>query len=301
MTTESERVALLEPRDGAKRVVLDTDAANEIDDQFVIAWAALRDGLDVEAVYAAPFVNHKAGTPRRGMELSLAEARTVLELAGRPDVPTFAGVTGWLPALGHARRDLCPAAADLVERAATASPDEPLYVVALGAPTNVAQALLAAPEIGDRIVVVWLGCHPSTWHRGDCFNSEQDVAASNVLLDGVAPLVHLPAANVTEHLRTSRHELAARLTPSAPLGEFLLRIYDEYQRRDGCSSKEIWDLGPVAWLVDHRWVRTTLTVAPRLTESGAWARHPERPLMREAWSLDRDAIFEDLFAVIGER
>ena len=38
------------------RVVIDTDAANEIDDQFALAWALLSPGqLQVDAVYAAPF------------------------------------------------------------------------------------------------------------------------------------------------------------------------------------------------------------------------------------------------------
>ena len=38
------------------RVVIDTDAANEIDDQFALAWALLSPAqLHVEAVYAAPF------------------------------------------------------------------------------------------------------------------------------------------------------------------------------------------------------------------------------------------------------
>lgn len=43
------------PRPGAA-VVLDTDAANEIDDPFAIAWALLRgDRLDLQASHAAPF------------------------------------------------------------------------------------------------------------------------------------------------------------------------------------------------------------------------------------------------------
>src|SRR5258706_14670189 len=38
------------------RLVIDTDAANEIDDQFALAWALLcPERLRLEAVYAAPF------------------------------------------------------------------------------------------------------------------------------------------------------------------------------------------------------------------------------------------------------
>ena len=49
------------------------------------------------------------------------------------------------------------AAAHLVEAALTASAESPLYVLAIGALTNVASALLLAPEISERIVVVWDG------------------------------------------------------------------------------------------------------------------------------------------------
>ena len=42
------------PRGARLRVVIDTDAANEIDDQFALAWALLSpERLDVLAVYAA--------------------------------------------------------------------------------------------------------------------------------------------------------------------------------------------------------------------------------------------------------
>jgi purine nucleosidase len=49
------RRRLAEPS-GRPRVVIDTDTANEIDDQFALAWALLApDALRVEAVYAEPF------------------------------------------------------------------------------------------------------------------------------------------------------------------------------------------------------------------------------------------------------
>ncbi len=53
---------LLEPPTGRVRLVIDTDAHNEIDDQFTIAWALLSpEKIDVEAVYAVPysFAHHK--------------------------------------------------------------------------------------------------------------------------------------------------------------------------------------------------------------------------------------------------
>src|SRR5256885_2251476 len=63
-------LARLEPPEGVVRVVLDTDAYNEIDDQFAIAYAVRSPRLDVEAVYAAPFHNVRSSGPADGMRRS---------------------------------------------------------------------------------------------------------------------------------------------------------------------------------------------------------------------------------------
>ena len=55
------------------------------------------------------------------------------------------------------------AATDMIERAMASSTEEPLYVVAVGAITNVASAILIEPEIIKRIVIVWLGGNPLYW------------------------------------------------------------------------------------------------------------------------------------------
>jgi len=50
------RSRFLEPPSGRVRVVIDTDAANEIDDQFAITWALQSpDRLEIEAVIAEPY------------------------------------------------------------------------------------------------------------------------------------------------------------------------------------------------------------------------------------------------------
>lgn len=51
-----ERESMLSNPKGPVRVVIDTDAANEIDDQFALAWAFLSpERLSLEAIVAAPF------------------------------------------------------------------------------------------------------------------------------------------------------------------------------------------------------------------------------------------------------
>ena len=52
----ARRERMLEPPSGPVRLVIDTDAANEIDDQFAIAWALLsQDAFEIEGTLAEPF------------------------------------------------------------------------------------------------------------------------------------------------------------------------------------------------------------------------------------------------------
>ena len=51
-----------------RRVVLDTDTYNEVDDQFALAHLLLSpDEVEIEAVYAAPFFNDRSSGPADGM------------------------------------------------------------------------------------------------------------------------------------------------------------------------------------------------------------------------------------------
>lgn len=90
------RAARLAPPRGKVRLLIDTDAANEIDDQFAISWALLApDRLTVEAVTAEPFsfAHHLP-------ELRAAE-RALLN-GGAHDEHLVGGFQGWLARL-HAQ------------------------------------------------------------------------------------------------------------------------------------------------------------------------------------------------------
>ena len=54
--SEERMRQMLSIPNGTIRVVIDTDTKNEIDDQFAITWALMRqDKLQIEGMYAAPF------------------------------------------------------------------------------------------------------------------------------------------------------------------------------------------------------------------------------------------------------
>ena len=81
--------------------------------------------------------------------------------------------------------------------------DDPLYVVAIGAITNVASAMLIEPEIIRRIVVVWLGGNPVHVPDTREFNLMQDPRASQLMFDSGVPLIQIPCLGVASHLLTT--------------------------------------------------------------------------------------------------
>lgn len=303
MTLDQEsRLRLLEPPKGKVRVVLDTDTYNEIDDQFAVVQMMLsRDRLDVEAIYAAPFFNARATDPGHGMELSYKEIHRILERIGVPSEGlAWRGVTEYVGFEKIARE--APAVDHLIARARAGSSDAPLYVIAIGAISNVASALLKAPDIIDKIVVIWLGGNALDWpkhfKKNAEFNLKQDIGGAQVLFDCGVPVVLVPAMGVTSHLTSTVPEIELHVEPHGAIGAFLAQRFKEYSNDHMGWSKEIWDMAAVAWLLDSEWTPSILTPTPILTDDISWRSSPERHMMRYVSWVDRDAILRDFFVKI---
>ena len=294
----AQRLARLQPPTGKVRAVLDTDTYNEIDDQFAVVHALRSpDRLNIEAIYAAPFHNARASGPGDGMERSYDE---ILQLLRRLNVDhegfvwrgsaTFL-VDGQTPCDSEAAREL-------VTRAlATRSTPEagPLYVIAIGAITNVASAILLEPEIINDIVVVWLGGHALYWPHTVEFNLKQDIHAARLLFDCGVPLILIPCVPVASHLLTTVPEIERYVEGKGEIGDFLAMRFKEYSDDHQAWAKEIWDISATAWPINSDWVPTILDHSPILTDQITWSVDRSRHMIRVATQVKRNPIFRDLF------
>ena len=291
--TEAERLDRLAPPSGKVRMVLDTDTYNEVDDQFAVAHALLSpEQMTVEALYAAPFHNGRSDGPGDGMERSYDE---ILRLLDRLNVPdnnlVFRGSTSYLE--NTDRPQDSEAVRDLINKAM--SSDDLLYVVAIGAITNIASAILIEPEIIKRIVIVWLGGHEHSYPHTVEFNLKQDVLAAQVIFNCGVPFVQIPCRNVASHLLTSLAELETYAAGKSAIGDFLTETVRGYHKDHYAWAKEIWDLSATAYLVNPDWVTTRLVHSPILTDQVTWSHDPKRHFMRVAVQLNRNTIFADVF------
>ena len=295
----------LEKPAGPVDVVLDTDTYNEIDDQFALAYLVRSDEkLKLKAIYAAPFYNTKSSGPADGMEKSYQEIMNILTLMEREDLKehVYRGSTCYLP--DEKTPVESDAANHLVQLAMNYTPENPLYVIAIGAITNVASAIIKEPQIVDRIVLVWLGGTAHHWPDNLEFNLMQDVAAARVVMGCGAAFVQLPCAGVVSAFTTSQGELEMHLKGKNKLCDYLVGIVT----RDGSAespyktwTRVIWDVTAVGWLLDEKFMSDYLTPTPIPQYDHHYSFDSRRHLMRYVYSINRDALFEDLFAKLAKQ
>ena len=292
---EAVRIKKLTPPTGKIKMVLDTDTYNEVDDQFALVYALLSpDKIDLQAVYAAPFHNDRSANAGDGMEKSYEEILRLLKFMNKSaEGFAFRGSNRYLESIETPVKS--PAVDDLIKKAMASSPENPLYVVPIGCITNIASAILTEPKIIERIVVVWLGGNALYWPHQREFNLQQDVLAAQVVFNSGVPFVTLPCQNVVSHLHTTIPELKYYLEGKNELSDYLYKIVLEYSGGKKAWSKVIWDVSAIAWLVNSSWVSTDLVHSPILTDQKTFSVDHSRHFMRMATSLNRDAIFRDLF------
>lgn len=239
------------PKEKPLRLIIDTDAANEIDDQYALALAlGFPERLTIEALVAAHFGSKGGGAA--GIEKSYDEIIRVLEKAG---------LHGTLPVHRGADRfssEKIPTAAGvefIIERALSATPDEPLWLVLLGPATNGVAALLREPKITDRLIVFW---HVRSEWPTRCrnFNATNDPNATRRLLETPSRLVLFDTGT---HLELSAGEAARRCGGVGALGQYLAAIH-RAQYPD--NPKGLFDLGDIAALVDPDCVAWEQTPVP---------------------------------------
>ena len=154
------------------------------------------------------------------------------------------------------------------------------------------------PSIIRRIRIVWLGGNARWWPTAREFNLMQDLHASRTVFDCGVPLVQIPCMNVTSHLHVSVAELESSLRGTSSIGDYLVDIVSAYHEDHFGWSKVIWDISATAYLVNPEWFAADLVHSPILTDGLTWSFDESRHLIRAVRSINRDAVFRDVFRKI---
>lgn len=349
LTDEERERKTLVPT-GKINIVIDSDAKNEVDDQYAIAWAAKeKERLNLLAVYAAPFshdcfkrltgqsVSDGAGgityaeDPGKGMELSYEEIIKLYALMNEDSKgKVFKGSTKYISDAGGAVDS--EATRDLIKKAHEA--EDTLYVLSIGAITNVASAIMIDPEIIKKICVVWLGGQPLSFGHGIEFNLMQDIDAANVIFESGVPLIRVPCMTVASMLNLTKDEIKDNLigknSLSTYLGETVLNAFAassvnpqlmmairmlylrgrddqpmdylaKFETKYVSNSRIIWDIATVACVMNPSWQCSRLVYAPIVNKDCSYGKEHLQHKIREVNYLSRDYIFGTMFNALNNK
>jgi inosine-uridine nucleoside N-ribohydrolase len=286
--------------DRRRRVIVNTDAKNEADDQYAIVHALLSPTLDIRGLVAAHFGTERSA---RSMQESREEIDLLLELMDRVgDVPVADGAATALP--DPTTPVDSPGAQLIIEESKKASAQDPLFVAFLGPLTDMASAILLDPAIVDRpVVVVWIGgmAHGDldASYDGIEFNLRNDIPAANVVFDSGIKLWQVPA-NVYSAVSVSYAELDERIGGTSKLADYLIRQLVEWNATwhpEPIESRSLGDSPAVSLILNPRGGSFRTVPAPRFDQQGSYVPGSGHPV-RVCESVDVRFLLEDMFAKI---
>jgi purine nucleosidase len=300
----------------ALRVLVDTDANNELDDQHALAYVLFNGGtFIVDGI--------TVNTTRGGGDITqqVAEARRVLALCTlEGKVPLKAGANGSFtairPHLGEPAFDGAEAVNFIIERAHAAA-DSKLVLLPIGKLTNVALALVKDPGIASKIRIVWLG---SNYPEPGEYNQENDLDAVRYVLSVDVPFeiatVRYAKGTGTDAVRVTREEIGKRMAGKGPraaapvtgrhggtfstFGDYSINLFEHIKLDGNPPSRALYDMAAAAILKNPAWARSEDIAAPDLVD-GLYVTRPANARRVKIWThFQREAILADFFATMDK-
>ncbi|GHV26917.1 hypothetical protein FACS18948_3440 [Clostridia bacterium] len=292
------KYAFTVPEEKIVRVITDTDAKNEADDQFAIVHALLSPRIENVGFIASHFGDRNGPD---SMEKSYAEIGRVFdEMRFDPEGMIYKGA-------GRSISDENPAVSEgarLIVSEAMKDDPRRLFVTFLGPLTDLAAAYLNEPRIAGRLTAIWIGGGKYPL-GGQEFNLSNDINAANIVFGSGIDLWQVPK-NVYEMMAVSLAELEVKVRPYGRIGAYLFdqlsaHALEEIPRKSVFRTGETWVLGdnPAIGLIlyEHRFLYDMIP-APRVNPDMTYAPGDPAQLIRVYNSIDSRLVLEDLFSKI---
>lgn len=296
------------------RVLLDTDANNELDDQHAIAYMLFSgDAFDVEGI--------TVNRTRNGGDIDsqAEEAERIVHLAGL-NMDVYRGASGSFEEIREHIREPHFDGAEAVNfiiRRARAQDDRTLVLLPVGKLTNIALAVEKDPTIASDVRVVWLG---SNYPEPGEYNQVNDEPALSYLLDSDVPfeiaLVRYGEPSGTDAVRVTPEEIRRNMPGKGPrvsepvtgrhggtfmtFGDYSVNLFDHIDLHGTPPSRALYDMAAVAIVKDSSWASSLHVPAPQLVD-GEWVERPDNRRRITLWQdFDRDAIMQDFYRTMDQ-
>jgi len=278
------------------RVIINTDAKNEADDQYAIVHAILTPSFALHGLISAHFGTAKSATSQNDSHEEILWLLDLMSLKGK--VPVRPGASRALP---DAETPVPSEGSQLIISEAMKDDPRPLYVAFLGPLTDMASALLEEPAIAQRnVIVVWIG--GADWPMGGPeYNLSNDIIAANLVFRSHVQLWQIPSP-VYKKMAVSYAELYAKVYDKGPIGKYLVEQLIEWNRRTEPGPMEYRSLGdsPAVGVMmypdcgAYEW-----RPAPEFNGEMNYVHSGATRPIRVYQSVDQRYIYEDFFAKLA--
>lgn len=279
------------------KVILDTDTYNECDDQFALAYLLKSlDKFDLQAITVAPYSHKKVQeTIAEGTDKSYNEIYKICKWLNFDTTnKVFKGALNYLKD-GLTENE---AVNKIIE---VALQNDKTYIMAIGAITNIAMAVLKEPKIIKKIEIIWLGGHSLLSDDNQEFNFKQDIEAVKTVFESRAKLTVIPAKGVASNLMTSIYELEHYLKGKSELCDYLCQIFQKDGYHKPQERRVIWDISVVAYLLNECWFESKEINCPIINDDTSYDINNNNHKIIMVNYINAKSVYRDLFAKLGSK
>ena len=305
-TSQSESV-----EDDRVKVIFDTDANNELDDQHALAYLLFNgDHFDVKAVTVNATFN---GGDIKGHYDEAARVLQLCNLLGK--VPLLNGANASFEEIGQNWNQNEYDGQEAVDQMLELTREGDVIIMAVGKLTNIALALKKDPDFAKRTKIVWLG---SNYPEPGEYNQVNDTIAMNYVLNSNIPFemvtVRYGKPTGTDAVSVTQTEINQKmpglgLEAKQPItgrhggefsnfGDYSVNLFKYIDYHGDPPSRPLFDMVAVALLKNREWGEAREIPAP-IFINDKWVERPENQRQILVWeNFDRDGLINDFFEVM---
>ena len=284
------------PSKAKKRVIVNTDAKNEADDQYAIVHAVLTPSFELHGIIPAHFGTGKSAT---SLQDSHDETMLLLRLMDLEDeVRVEDGATHAIP------DEVTPVESDgprFIIGEAMKDDKRPLHVAFYGPLTDMASALLMEPSIQEsNIRVIWIG--GGDWPTGGReYNLSNDINAANVVMKSSLEVWQIPRTTYRT-MSVSTAELIEKVYPQGEIGKYLVEQLIEHNAATNpdMEFRSLGDSPCIGIIMDPECGKFTWRPAPTFDEQMHYTHTGKYRPIRVYENVNTRFIHEDLFVKLAQ-
>lgn len=306
---------LLQTNENSDRipVIFDTDANNELDDQHALAYLLFNTktfdirGVTTNATFNGGDIQGHMSEAQRVMDLCQADTTIPLLAGANSDFEEIRAQTK------NPNYDGKEAISFIIKEARKAR-DQKLVLLPVGKLTNIALALYLAPDIKDKVRIVWLG---SNYPDPGEYNLINDVPSMTYILEQDVPfemvVCRYGKASGSDAVRVTPLDVITNLKGQGPIvqavegrhkgsfttfGDYAVNLFEHVDLHGNPPARALFDMVAVAILKNESWGERVVIPAPAMVDKN-WKNQDSNDRSIIIWeNFDKKSILQDFYDAV---